>query len=117
MTIFFLKQLLSGSKKFVKCSEVKYIYVPQYKGLNVEKFLAMTKDFPKVLDYLPDSRDWHKLPRQWLVNVFYSVIGQPFADFINEVVEARNEGVAEKQDLMIEMVSQLRCVHPLLRSY
>ena len=69
----------------------------------------MTKDYPKVLDYLPDSRDWHKLPRQWLVNVFYSVIGQPFADYINEVVEERNQGVAEKQDLMIAMVSKTLC--------
>ena len=101
--MWFLKALICGDKKFVKCDAMRHIYVPQYKGLNIERFLAMTRDYPDVLNYLPDTRDWHKLPRQWLVNIFYSVVGKPFADWVDNVVNERHQNVAEKNDLMIAM--------------
>jgi hypothetical protein len=56
-----------------------------------------------VLNYLPDTRDWHKLPRQWLVNIFYSVVGKPFSDWVDDLVNDRHQGVADKNDLMIAM--------------
>ena len=45
----------------------------------------------------------HKVPRQWIVNVCYTVIGKKFADWVGESINARNQHVAEKQDLLLEM--------------
>ena len=53
--------------------------------------------------YLPDDRDMHKVPRQWIVNVCYTLIGKKFADFVGDTVAARNQHVAERQDLLLDM--------------
>jgi len=34
------------------------------------------------MNYLPAEREIEKLPKQWVVNVVYSVIGDPFAEFV-----------------------------------
>ena len=53
--------------------------------------------------YLPEDRDMHKVPRQWLVNVAYTVIGEPFAAWVQDEIANRNEDLAKKQNLLIEM--------------
>ena len=53
--------------------------------------------------YLPEDRDMHKVPRQWLINVAYTIIGDSFATWIKESIEQRNEELAKKQKLLIEM--------------
>ena len=45
----------------------------------------------------------HKVPRQWIVNVCYTLIGKKFADFVGDTVAARNQHVAERQDLLLDM--------------
>ena len=40
--------------------------------------LETARKNPSFGDYIPEDRDIHKVPRQWLVNVAYSVIGEPF---------------------------------------
>ena len=35
VTIYFLKDLVRGQKKFLHCDRVKYLSVPQYKGLGI----------------------------------------------------------------------------------
>ena len=79
------------------------LYVPQYEHLSIERILETAKKNPKVPQYLPDDRDMHKVPRQWLINVAYTVIGKPFSDWVKEEVATRNEELAKKQKLLIEM--------------
>lgn len=38
-TIYFLKSLIRGEKKFIHCDKVRYLSVPQYKGLGIAQFL------------------------------------------------------------------------------
>ena len=45
----------------------------------------------------------HKVPRQWLINVTYTVLGEPFAGWVKSEIEDRNEELATKQKLYIEM--------------
>ena len=45
----------------------------------------------------------HKVPRQWLINVAYSVCGSPFAGWVKDEIENRNEELAKKQNLLIDM--------------
>ena len=44
-----------------------------------------------------------KLPRQWIINVIYSVIGEPFRQWVSEAIKKRNAELADKRDLMIEL--------------
>ena len=54
------------------------MYVPQYENLSIERILATARKNPRISDYLPEDRDMHKVPRQWLINVAYTVLGAPF---------------------------------------
>jgi hypothetical protein len=56
-----------------------------------------------VLRYLPDERDIDKLPRQFLLNVGFTLIQKPFADWVHSVCSDRHERLAEKKDLFIKM--------------
>ena len=51
--------------------------------------------------YLSDSRD--RLPRQWLINVCNTIMGRLFAQWVERVCRSRNENLANKHDLLIEM--------------
>ena len=44
-----------------------------------------------------------KLPRQWVINVTYTLVGKPFADWVAAKMAARNEQLVAKRDLGIEM--------------
>ena len=40
ITVFFMKDLLSGERKALKLDEVKHLYVPYYKSLTIESMLG-----------------------------------------------------------------------------
>ena len=44
--------------------------------------------------YYPVKQEIRKLPKQWIANVAYSVLGDDFSDWVKEQIEARNEHVA-----------------------
>ena len=53
---------------------------------------------------MPDAKDLPKVPRQWLANVIYSVAGQPFADWVDEVIASRNSKIAanDKKHILMD---------------
>ena len=55
------------------------------------------------MNYLPDSKDIPRLPRQWLVNVMYTVVGKEFADWVHRHIELRNGSMAHEKNLMIDL--------------
>ena len=64
--------------------------MPQYEGLGIADILDFCGDHGKVLDYLPDDREIRKIPKQWLINLCYSIIGDPFKIWVKEQIEDRN---------------------------
>ena len=52
---------------------------------------------------MPSDRELLKVPRQWLIDVAFTVIGDPFANLVEEIIAKRNEELAVKQNLVIEM--------------
>ena len=56
-----------------------------------------------VSDFLPENRDMHKCPKQFLINIAYTVAGKPIAEFVNKGIVRRNEELAKKQNLLIDM--------------
>ena len=115
VTTYFLRDLIAGKRKsknnvllilfliVVKCSAVKVIFIPQYAHLTIDDILGQVFSFPEVKEYLPSSRDLHRLPRQWIANVFMSVVGKPFKVWVDGLVADRNEKLATEQNLMIDM--------------
>ena len=74
-----------------------------YKGLTIDKILEEGSKDGRVRQYMPDERDIPRLPRQWLVNIIHTVMGDEFRGWVSELIKHRNDHVAEKKDLMIEL--------------
>ena len=74
-----------------------------YEGLSIDKILKEFAGHPQVVHYLPDAKDVPRLPRQWILNVVFTVVGRPFADWVNRQVEDRNATRASEQNLMIDL--------------
>ena len=49
----------------------------------------------------------HKVPRQWLINVTYTLVGERFATWVKDEIANRNEAIAKKQKLLIELDSDI----------
>lgn len=82
---------------------MSYIYVPLYETLSIKLIFKKIREYPEVLDYLPDEQDWGRLPRQFICNIAHTIIGKPFAQWVMEADNDRNQVVAAKQDCMIHM--------------
>ena len=48
--------------------------------------LEFAESFPEVSNYLPEERDIDKLPKAWIANVIYTIVGIPFRDWVKERV-------------------------------
>ena len=103
MTIYFLKDIISGTKKRVPGKEVRHIAIPQYENLTIEKIAIFVNTYGKVADYLPDGKEIQKVPKQWIANVCHSVLKNIFADWVKEQVTKRNEDMLKQKGLIIEM--------------
>ena len=64
------------------------------------KFL---KDYPTTFKFLPDAVDLPKVPKQWLVNIVYTIVQEDFSDWVREQIEARNEKLVTEKDMLLEM--------------
>ena len=71
--------------------------------MSIERILEQAKQYPQVRKYLPEDRDMHKVPRQWLINITYTLTGEPFRTWVKNEIESRNLQFAKKQKLLIEM--------------
>ena len=87
----------------VLAKDIKTLYVPIYRGLGIDDLLKKAEETPGVFDYFPERRDFSRLPRQWIANVLFTVVGQPVADFVNKSIKERNDRVAENRNLIIEL--------------
>lgn len=103
MTIWDLRDLASGARRRIKSSDVKVISVPSFEGLTVDCMLAYASQFDDVMKALPIASEIRKLSRQYLENVIYTIIGDRFANWVDEVVEIRNKKVTSQKNMNIEL--------------
>ena len=69
----------------------------------MERLYEFIGQYPETFVYYPIKQEIRKLPKQWIANVAYSVLGDDFSDWVKEQIEARNEHVAQKGNLFIEL--------------
>ena len=110
VNVYFLKALISGKKRAIKTNDVRHLYAPQYDSLSISKILEFASAFPAVNEYLPEARDIPALPRQWILNICFRIIGQEFADFVRSAVDNRHEKLAMRHDMAVEVDPEILAV-------
>ena len=74
-----------------------------YNSLSIEEILNFGKDNEEIAKYLPEQRDMDKIPRQFIIDITYTVMGDAFKKWAKLRIKARNEKIKEKQDLELEL--------------
>jgi hypothetical protein len=59
----------------IKAVDIKHLNAPIYKGLSIDALLTEGAKDDRVKNFLPETRDISRLPRQFIVNVLYTVVG------------------------------------------
>jgi hypothetical protein len=86
--------LASGKRRPIKCSDVKDISLPHFEGLTVDAMLHHAKNWPAVGMALPiEPREVEKMPRSYLANVIYTIVGKPFRDWVDVAIKTRNDKI------------------------
>ena len=57
-----------------------------------------------------EAREIDKLPRQYITNVIYTLVGKPFALWVDQRVEDRHRKIAEDRDLNIELDPEIASI-------
>ena len=66
--------------------------------------LKHARAFPQVFQVLPKREsEIDKLPRWYIANVIYTLVGPVFKEWVDSIIEERNQKIAKEQDLMIDM--------------
>jgi len=92
-----LRDIAIGAKSRIASKDVQVILVPYYDGLSIEKMLEFAKGIDAVMKALPDlEREILRLPREYIANVIYTLVGEKFKEWVTARIEARNSYLAEK---------------------
>ena len=87
-----MRDLISGERRRIKEKDVKQINVPYFEGLKIEKFLEYASDKHEVMKALPLlERERTSLPRGYIANVIFTLVGQPFKTWVDNIVNKRHE--------------------------
>ena len=93
--------MASGKRKRINAADVKVITVPHFEGLKVETMLTFAADFEYVMMCLPIiAREREKLPRDYIANVIYTLVGKPFSDWVNVRVKERHAKVLKEEEVI-----------------
>jgi hypothetical protein len=56
-----------------------------------------------VMCFFPETKEIFKFPKQFIVNIIASVIGEPFKHWVRERIETRNEKLAVERNINIDI--------------
>ena len=94
VTIFHCRDLAAGKRRIIKAAAVKTIQIPHFEGLSTNTMLNHAVNWPPVMMALPvEQREIEKLPRAYIANVIYTVVGQPFKEWVDGVIAMRNDKI------------------------
>ena len=96
-----MKDLISGERKFIKSPDAKHLQIPQYETLSVQKLYEFMHAYQETWPYFPEPVEMKKLPKQWIANVGYSILGDTFAGWVKQQIEQRNDKLQVKGSLHI----------------
>ena len=88
-------------------THVVHVRVPSYENLSLERVLNAFSNHPEVFRYLPDGKELRKVPKQWVVNVMATVIGEPFIEWVKQQINDRNKALIMERKLGIELDEEI----------
>ena len=74
----------------IKQDAVKTLYIPQYKSLSIKEICKYLDGKEETFYYYPIQQELAKLPKDWFVNIAYSVLGEEFSDWVKHHIDQRN---------------------------
>ena len=77
-----MKDLISGTKKFINCYQMRHLEIPHYSSLTVKELYGFIDQYPETFAYYPCEKEIGRLPRQWVANVAYSLLKDVFSDWV-----------------------------------
>ena len=99
MSIYHMADLAAGRRTRIKEVDVKHITIPYFEGLKIETMLEYAGMYPKVMKALPSvERERLKLPRPYLGNLIYTIVGEPFKKWVETRVNERHEARRQQED-------------------
>ena len=60
-----------------------------------------------MAQWLPDLVEIPRLPKEFLANISYTVVGKSFSDWVKQQIEARNEKITVEKQLNIDLDPEL----------
>ena len=102
VTIFHMRDIVAGKRTRLEEAKVKHINIPHFDGLKVERFYEYAADKPEVMRAFPLlERERMKLPRGYIANVIYTIVGQDFKDQVDARVNQRHEERRHEEDMIL----------------
>ena len=98
-----MKDLISGKKKYIKASAANHLNLPQYEGLALKDIMARCRNNEEFQKHMPIEKELLKIPKQWIVNIAYTLFGDSFSNWVFDQIEARNAKLAKEKNLMINL--------------
>ena len=87
----------------MKCDTIKHLYVPQYETLSIKEILNTWGSNHNLQVFMPIEKELKSLNKQFIVNVAYSVVGEPFKQWVKDMIETRNQDMTKSKNLLINM--------------
>ena len=84
-----------------------HIAIPQYENLTLDLILDFGLSYKVVVDCLPVMREIRKMPRQYICNVIYTKVGEPFGKWVKKNCQERNEKFTQKHGLEIKLQARI----------
>ena len=69
----------------------------------MEAILKFIRSYDECTKFLPDEKEIRKVPKQWLINMIYTLIRDPFSEWVKSLIDARNKKVTVAHNLLIDM--------------
>jgi hypothetical protein len=108
MTIFHLRDIISGARRLIMSKDIHHIHVPFFTGLSQADMLNWARKYPEVAQALPkETAEVENLHRGYVANVIYTIVGDNFKDWVDKKLKERTKKMAEDKDLNIKMDPQI----------
>ena len=77
----------------IKSDQVKHLSIPHFQGLAVKDMLLYARNYNEVMNSLPIDKEIHKLTRQYVANVIYTIKGDHFSQWVDQRIKEGNDKI------------------------
>ena len=91
----------------MKSNAIKVHTVPYYETLTIKQMKEKWCKTEDVAPYLPPPEDFEDVPRQWIINVLFTIAGERFSEWVKEKRDERNALMRAKGRGEVEMDAEI----------